>query len=84
MLTAGANYLKLGRVFNMTPERAEGAGRTRGAELGSAPHVPSAGLQGRCHFCGAVTRETVYVETTHDIERHRGVDCCGGGRFKLS
>lgn len=68
----------------MTPDELKAQVEREAQELGSAPQVPSAGLQGRCHFCGAVTRETVYVETTHDIERHRGVDCCGGGRFKLS
>lgn len=52
-------------------------------ELAAAPAIPSAGLLGRCHFCGAVTNETVYVETINGIERRRGVDCCGGGRFTL-
>lgn len=56
-------------------------------ELAAAPAVPSAGLQGRCHFCGAVVRDIVLVEQVgppgFQVERYRGTDCCGGGRFKI-
>lgn len=51
-------------------------------EIAEAPTVPSAGLMGRCHFCGALTRELLFVERVgegpDEQERFRGVDCCGG------
>lgn len=51
------------------------------AEIAAAQPVSSSGLTGRCHFCGAVTRNLQFVERVGDppnvIERYRGEDCCG-------
>lgn len=53
------------------------------AELASAPAVPSAGLQVRCHFCGQLTSggTTIYGPMALDgggqQMQLKGV-CCGG------
>lgn len=58
------------------------------AEIAAAPQIPSAGLLGRCHFCGAVTRNLRFVEHfggvivdgayVGGVDRYKGEDCCGG------
>lgn len=54
----------------------------------NAPVVTPGPPAGRCHFCGAVSRELVFAHAIEHpregmIQRYRGVDCCGGGRFQL-
>lgn len=52
-------------------------------ELTSAPRVDLVhNSSGRCHFCGAVTRNLIFVERVGDAqtgyaERYKGEDCCG-------
>lgn len=47
-------------------------------ELASAPVVARGPLVSRCHFCGALVAETRCVEIVGDVERHKGISCCGG------
>lgn len=66
----------------MTPDELAKQVEKEQAELAAAPIAPSAGTVARCYFCGAVTRETQFVERVDGFERHRGIDCCAGGRFQ--
>lgn len=59
-------------------------------ELAAAPRVELVhNSSGRCHFCGAVTRNLIFVEGIGRVlqpdgsykwehERYRGEDCCNG------
>lgn len=68
----------------MASEELEAQIEQEAKELESAPKVPVHRYQpmttasaGRCHWCGRFTDDLVYVDTTHGIDRYKGVSCCG-------
>lgn len=53
-------------------------------ELESVPKIPvnryqphTTGSGGRCHWCGRMAQDLVYVDSLHGVDRYKGVECCG-------
>ena len=62
----------------MASEELEKQIETERLEIENAPKVPvKTGIIGRCHWCGRISGNLVYVETVHNVQRFKGVDCCG-------